>query len=386
MKTNIKLDWATNFANAKTFYELEQCQGDSSYCYAAGGIFRFKSTTIDNLGTIKTNILEQRVPDLNVSKIQNSVLFSAYGILTQGGDIFAPSLPGWFNHRLESEYQNFYLKTYYSVIKIGNEFHVELPKLDPIYYSTPAVMLGTPTDDAFSHFIFETLAKLSALPRAVLRSHHFIVSSHIKQYQIELLVKAGIDKERIILRASLGDAPIQFKEILLIKWPSHNNLWTSPCALLYLRDFFTRHYGHVKSRFSDMNYLDRNDERQAYRNIVNEKDVKLEFTRSGFDIHTPGTLNFSDKFNLFRSSAFLAGQYGGGLQLCFLASFGTKVIVIQSKQFVRTHIDFMASILGFEVINTFADPDPDNAHANASITADITGLVTAIMKIGTKSH
>ncbi|MGE8458366.1 MAG: glycosyltransferase 61 family protein, partial [Pseudomonas alloputida] len=146
--------------------------------------------------------------------------------------------------------------------------------------------------------------------------------------------------------------------------------------------FSLRKNGESNKADYKFNYLDRDDERRSFRALTNEQELKGEFVRRSFELKTPGAMSFSEKYSMFSACKGLAGQYGGGLQLCFLAPFGTKIIVIQSELFTRPHIDFMAGILGFEVLNVQADQDDEEAHANASVKVDFESVVSALDKLG----
>lgn len=388
----------TEFKVAQTFHEFKTANVGVSFCYAMGGVYKFKSKTINSDGEIEVLDREQSIPDLYMSREFESVLFSGYGVKTATNEVNLISLPGWFSRGDRGGYLDSVLKKYYGISRVGMKYSCSFEEDRCVYFSRPAVLLATPTDDAFSHFVFETFAKLSALDEDIISSYVFIVSDHVKKYQKEMLVRAGIGEERIMTRSSISDGPVRFRELISIKWPSHNNSWTAPRALSYLTDFFGKKYSQASpvsssrresielplaaGRDFKFNYLDRDDERRSFRALTNEQQLKGEFALRGFEIKTPGAMSFSEKYKMFSQSKGLAGQYGGGLQLCFLAPFGTRIIVIQSELFRRPHIDFMAAILGFEVLNVQAGQDDEDAHANASVRVDFDSVVGALNKLG----
>jgi hypothetical protein len=393
----------TELKVAQTFHEFKIAEVGVSFCYAMGGTYKFKSKTIIRDGELEVLDREQSIPDLYISKEFESVLFSDYGIRSADDGVNLVSLPGWFSRGDRGDYLDSVLKRYYGISRVGIKYNCSVEDDECVYFSRPAVFLATPTDDAFSHFIFETFAKLSALDDEIISNYVFVVSDHVKNYQKEMLVRAGVSEDRIVARSSIAVGPIRFRELISIKWPSHNNSWTAPRALSYLIDFFSKKYsdispasnslirsigvslkngGDIKKAEYRFNYLDRDDERRSFRALTNEQQLKDEFVRRDFEIKTPGAMNFFEKNNMFSACKGLAGQYGGGLQLCFLAPFGTRIIVIQSELFTRPHIDFMAGILGFEVLNVQADQDDEEAHANASVKVDFESVVNALDKLG----
>lgn len=393
----------TDIKVAKTFHEFKTADESVSFCYAMGGTYKFKSKTIMDDGSIEIFDRAQAIPDLFVSREFEAILFSDYGIKTVSNGVNLISLPGWFARGDRGQYLDTFLKKHYGISREGGRYTDPGAESKPMHFSSPAVFLGTPTDDAFSHFIFETFSKLSALDEDIISSYVFVVSDHIKDYQKEMLVRAGISENRIVTRSSISRGPVQFRELISVKWPSHNNSWTAPRALSYLSDFFHKKYSNnytasnsliktigfarkgkanTKDNEHNFSYLDRDDERRSFRALTNEQVLKDEFVRRGFQIKTPGTMSFSEKYNMLSTCKGLAGQYGGGLQLCFLAPFGAKIIVIQSELFKRSHIDFMAGILGFEVLNVKADMDSEEAHANASVKAQFESVISALDKLG----
>ncbi|MNJ23659.1 hypothetical protein D3C77_180490 [compost metagenome] len=380
MQTTNKLRWPTEDSVSLTSREFFSVRATTSYCYAKGGTYRFESKIILKDGSIEIKNQEQKTPDLYITKEIDATLFSQYGASNKDGEILVSSLPGWFNHRHDSDYQTHYLKTFYSIQKSEAGYHIALNSAPEERFPHPAVLLGTPTDDAFSHFIFETFAKLSALSPEVIATYYFIVSDHIKAYQESLLEAAGISKVRQIKRSTLGKGNVFFKELIIVKWPSHNNIWTAPATLNFLKDFFSSNFSSTRHLYSNLNYLDRDDERRAYRPIENEAELKSEALRKGFDIQTLGALNFTQKFALFQQSEGVIGQYGGGLQMCFLSKHQSKIIVIQSELFIRTHIDFMASILGFETLNLIAEASTHEKHSNAPIKVNSRNLLIGLNK------
>lgn len=402
MTRELSLYRPTELKVAQTFHEFKVSKVGVSFCYAMGGAYKFKSKTVARGGGLEVLDREQAIPDLYISKEFDSVLFSGYGVKTAGDGVNLVSLPGWFSRGDRGEYLDSFIKKYYGISRVGVKYACSAVGDECVYFSRPAVFLATPTDDAFSHFIFETFAKLSALDEDIISSYVFVVSDHVKNYQREMLVRAGVSEDRIMTRSSIAVGSICFRELISIKWPSHNNSWTAPRALYYLVDFFSKKYSDVstasrslvKSKLPSIdggggnegmcgfNYLDRDDERRSFRALTNEQELKDEFARRDFEIKTPGAMSFNEKYNMFSACKGLAGQYGGGLQLCFLAPFGTKIIVIQSELFSRPHIDFMAGILGFEVLNVQADQDDEEAHANASVKVDFDSVVNALNKLG----
>lgn len=380
MQTKNKLRWPTEDPISLTSSEFFSARTTTSYCYTKGGTYRFESKSILKDGSTELKSQEQKTPDLHITKELNAVLFSQYGASNKNGEILVSSLPGWFNHRFDSDYQTHYLKSFYSIQKTDSDYSIVSDENREDHFPHPAVLLGTPTDDAFSHFIFETFSKLCVLNAETIEKYYFIVSDHIKPYQENLLESAGISKNRQLKRSTLGSGKVSFKELIIIKWPSHNNIWTAPTALNFLKDFFSKTFGSNQHLFSKLNYLDRDDERRVFRPIENESELKKEAIRKGFEIKTPGTLSFSQKYALFQQGEGVIGQYGGGLQMCFLSKHQSKIIVIQSELFFRTHIDFMASILGFETLNLIAEASTDEKHSNAAIKVNSTNFLISLNK------
>lgn len=318
------------------------------------------------------------IPDLYMCKVHNSKIIGRCGVITSENILLKESLPPWLEKENIIKNKDI-LKNSYD-LSLTNEGYIELnPETKSEFISEPIVIISSATDNAFSHFLFESFAKLHLFGSVDLNKYRWLISASAKQYQIDLLTSFGIPEKNIIKKTHKTN--IRATEIIVISPPAHNNVWATPPSLVFLREYFK---GQVtknplnKKFFPDI-YLDRNDERSEMRKIINESNIIKKTNLLGFKAFTPGMLMFSEKIDLISEANFIIGQYGGGMQLCFSANQSAKILVIQSPHFFRAFINFMAVIFGYEAINIMGEKlNNEEAGNNSKIKVSEDDLMMAL--------
>ncbi|MNJ21917.1 hypothetical protein D3C77_162800 [compost metagenome] len=311
------------------------------------------------------------LPDLHICKIKNAVITGKCGVL-QDDTLVKDSLPPWMTNENIFKHRELLRKSYHLEIpgeqdEILVHHDVELDEI-----AETVVVFSSATDNAFSHYLFETFAKLHIMANVELNNYKWVVPSTIRGYQLALLTDAGISPENIIKKPH--NVYLKVAHAIVIESPAHNNLWATPASLFFMRSFFTGLINHnpLAKRTASRIYLDRADERAAMRKIVNEQEI-VEITHSHqFVNYTPGALSFSGKIEAISGADHIIGQYGGGLQLCFAARQRSKIIVIQSPHFFRAFINFMSVFFGYEVINVMgrSTETSEAKHNNSELFID----------------
>ncbi len=311
------------------------------------------------------------LPNLHVCKIKNAVITGKCGVL-QGNTLVKDSLPPWMTH--ENIFKNRDL--------LRRAYHLETPNDQEEIYahseaefdeiSDPVVVISSCTDNAFSHYLFESFAKLHIMAGIDLNKFKWVVSSSIRSYQLNLLTDAGIKAENIIKKPH--NVYLKTPFAIVIESPAHNNLWATPASLFFMRSFFAGlvNRNPLARRTASRVYLDRADERSAMRQMLNEEEIVNIAQKNGFVNYTPGALSFSGKIEAIGSADYIIGQYGGGLQLCFAAQQHSKIIVLQSPHFFRAFINYMSVFFGYEVINIMGQPSgtSEPKHNNSELYID----------------
>lgn len=333
------------------------------------------------------------IPQLFISKEFNVRIVGDYGLINDNGIINRACLPPWSTEDNKGNYNKVFLEKFYGITFKDDNIYADT-KLDNCQvYEKECVFLATPTDDAFSHFIFETLAKLHVFGANSILDYDIVVSNHLKSYQKAILLSLGIKPENILPINKIKDGNYIFRSVIVVSWPSHNNMWTIPNALFYLRSTFYN-TGCIRDKLEfllceqtkEVAYFDRNDERSQFRAILNEEELfstLVNFNKEA-DKVTVGKFSFFEKYMFFNKFKTIVGQYGGGFQLCFNAPFGTNLIVIQSDLFDRQHIDFISFILGLNTINIVAKANRNELNANSPITVNLKDLNFVLKETGLK--
>lgn len=313
------------------------------------------------------------LPDLHVCKIHNAVVIGKCGVL-QNNILVKDSLPPWMTDENIFKNRDLLRRGYHLEVPNDQEeilCHSEV-EFDEIL--DPVVVLASATDNAFSHYLFESFAKLHVMASLDLNKYKWVVSSSMRSYQLNLLLDAGIKADNIIKKPH--NVYLRTPFAIVIESPAHNNLWATPASLFFMRSFFTGliNKNPLAKATASRVYLDRADERAAMRKIINEPDILTIANNYQFESYTPGALSFSGKIETIGTADHIIGQYGGGLQLCFAARQRSKIVVLQSPHFFRAFINFMSVFFGFEVINVMgqstATSEPKHNNSELLICPD----------------
>lgn len=336
-----------------TLDEYHASKKSCCYRYYAGHKINFNLNVFH-----KKNIIQRvesfDIPDLFLCKIYDGFVFGKNGV-GSGEVIYKESMPSWININNLSKDANFLERIYNLNIIEDRKVDFPFDQNNIIFEDDPIFVLCSYTDNAFSHFLFETFAKLSQVYTFDINKYKWVVSSSIKDYQMEMLVDFGIPMERIIKKDP--KKVIVAKEIVFLDSPAHNNNWAIPSSLVFMRNFFleNRLRNGFKPKALKKIYLDRNDERSDFRKILNEENIFSLFESFGFVKFTPGFNKFPKKAEVISNADVIVGQYGGGLQLAFMAKQGAKIVVLQSPKFFRGFISYIGAIFGFDVVNIIGE-------------------------------
>lgn len=210
----------------------------------------------------------------------------------------------------------------------------------------PVFLLGTPADDNYSHFVWDTLPQLWYVKQlhAAGIAVKLLVDKTLSGYKLEFLAALGFDQSQLIMR------PIhkQFlcKQLFMGTRLGVNNRKIADQGLALLSAL--RQPAQTQTRRI---FLDRNDDRKAFRQLLNEEDLWEICQRYGFERLTPGRMSLAQKQQVYAEAECLIGQYGGGLQNHFLCHPHTKILVLQSHLFVRNIFDFTQQSLQTPVVS-----------------------------------
>ena len=217
----------------------------------------------------------------------------------------------------------------------------------------PVFLLSRSRDDAYSHFVWDTLPLLFyffQLKEKISNLKLLIPScqeSQFPSYKLEYLSALGVSSDDLIFKNI--DEVFFCRNIYVGRSISTNNQWIKPAGLDVLKGL--RLQSLPKSKKPVIVYLDRNDERAGIRSLDNEEKIKDICKRYGAEIFTPGKMSLKEKQELFVRADIVVGQYGGGMQHQFLCKEKCRFILLQSPNFFR-YIHYFTS--GFLKQATFS--------------------------------
>ena len=128
----------------------------------------------------------------------------------------------------------------------------------------PVFLFGTPADENYSHYVWDTLPQLWYLQQLSHLKIKLLVDEKLSGYKKEFLLALGFDDSRIITRNI--NEHILCKKIYMGTRLGVNNRMILPQGLDLLTSLRL-----PETKQSRRIFLDRNDDRKAIRQLVNEK-------------------------------------------------------------------------------------------------------------------
>ncbi len=303
----------------------------------------------------------KKLPEVELIKFKNALCFGYGGVMTKSSALFVDHT---LNERIygckediERANSN-YIRTVSEKIglEIVGQGDFKIPdsllNVDRVI-SDPVFLIGRLLDDAYSHFVWDTLSLLSQLKHFKGKKVKVLFPEEecsVSKYKLEFLHEIGIPKESIIFKPR--DKTYRFKELYLSTAQAVNNHWITAPALSKLSSM-RKKVGESKEL--KLYYLDRNDYRADVRTIENEQSLIDYCVSKGFKRLTPGLMSLDEKIRVFGEADLIVGQYGGGLQNHFLCKDNVKIICLQSRKFVRDIHHFTSQLLKQDVISMLGD-------------------------------
>lgn len=231
----------------------------------------------------------------------------------------------------------------------------ELSLIKPINISRtiqePVFLFGTPADENYSHYVWDTLSQLWYLQQLSHLNVKILVDEKLSDEKKEFLLALGFDDSRIIKR-NLNEQ-ILCKKIYMGTRLSVNNRLIVPQGLDLLSQLRL-----PKTKQTRRIFLDRDDNRKDTRQLLNEEDLWTMCQEFGFERLTPGRMSLSEKQKAFSEAEIIVGQYGGGLQNHYLCHPNTRLIILQSDLFQRNIFDYTSDALQLPIVSIFGRAFP----------------------------
>lgn len=335
--------------------------------------FTFQPRIFPSNLKIKTGKKLEPIPSVELSYSTDVVVMGRNGLVKIMGDEAIAFLhPFYTIDRLFDplEWNSVYVRrmqlrlSNLSVVSAG-----ELALLRPINIrrtiEEPVFVFGTPADENYSHYIWDSLPQLWYLQQLRHIEIKILVDEKLADYKKDFLLALGFDESRIIWRNTKEH--ILCKKIYMGSRLAVNNRMIVPQGLELLNQLRL-----PKTKQSRRIFLDRDDDRKETRQLLNEEDLWTICQDFGFERLTPGHMSLSEKQKAFSEAEIIVGQYGGGLQNHYLCHPNTRLIILQSDLFQRNIFDYTSGMLQLPIISIFGRAFPKGLgnHNNSNFMID----------------
>lgn len=336
---------------------------------------------------IKTGVISAALGRVEVSFATDVIVMGKNGLIKEVGDHFEAYMHPFYKVELcekvatvergvVSVYQGMRLKdSNFKPIARDACLTVIYPLAVERIIEEPVLLLTTPVDENYSHYVWDTLPQLWYLMQLNNPAIKILVDDNLPKYKLEFLDALGFDASRRISRRP--DEQLLCKSVYMGTRLGVNNRLILPQGLEVLT--MLRESAEGKStvlspiyglldRITEQKeapakplkllFLDRNDDRKNIRRLLNEEDLWDICKKYGFERITPGRMSLAEKRRVYAEADVMVGQYGGGLQNHFLCQPGTRLLVLQSNLFQRNIFDFTSDMMDMPVLSLFGRAFP----------------------------
>ena len=194
-----------------------------------------------------------------------------------------------------------------------------------------AVMLLHRGDTIHGHWLLEVLPRVLLSRKAGLDNPYYIVSSQIKEYQIEMLEALEIRRDRIVKIDR--DEQIYCDRLVVPSIAHANLLWLHPFA----NETFNYLVEEAASRLPDEPlferlFISRQSRQNDPRALQNRIAVERVLIEKGYEIVDPGALHWLQQVRLFNGARAIVGIGGSGLHNTAYTGNKAQVITLQPNQ------------------------------------------------------
>ncbi|WP_017348462.1 glycosyltransferase 61 family protein [Pantoea sp. A4] len=314
-------------------------------------------------GKLQSKSEQARLPNLLVAKVKSAKVIGKGAVLSNNV-VYEESLQNWITASNCFDNKKF-IENKYSLKQTGETWSLKDDTSDAHGVDVEnAILLATASDDEFSHFIFESLSKLSTLDKSEYVKYHFIINEN-KIYQKEILVTFGISEDKIIIKKT--NSIINCKNLVFIQPPANYNHWITPAAVNFLRRKFTP---EVVSKPQGGYFIHKKDEGNGRTLLSNSSVVEYFCHDNGVKKLETNDTQINSHSRIISTAKILIGEYRTGMSLAFLANKEAKVINLQSPTFFRNFNHFIAAVVGFKtisIVGSLKNDDDKKPNAEFSI-------------------
>lgn len=210
-----------------------------------------------------------------------------------------------------------------------------------------AVNLHTMRDQAnmaYGHYLLEMLPRLRGVEyykKITGRTPQIIVDKNIKNWQLNLLCKTGINEERIV-RWQKDEASIEY--LVLPMWPKKEYLISN---FDWVENILTKNsdYKEYLDATPDRVFISRRN--QSRRNVSNKEDLNQWLKKKNFSVICPEEIDIDKQIALFKGANIIISVSGSGLAN-ILFSENCSIIEILPSNGITSMVYEISQILGHD--------------------------------------
>jgi len=297
--------------------------------------------TSEELSSTAQSIIRRknaRVGESYCVRLTNGTLFSHSDIVTQDG---------FFLEDLSRVAARNHPRRDLKVEESGNQ-SMTIDYAEPTYVDESAGLLFFHAASGLnhSHWLIQTLVKLTMFEAAGIRPSKLIVQPSIKKYQIEMLSMLGYSKNDLIVRGV--NQPMKFRE-LYVSYTSNTLIPDLSIFDRLIAETVSKDYSLEKI------YVSRQDKSNIRRFLNEEKIIEL-VKEQGFEVVIPSKLTVEEEINIFRNAKVIVGPLGAGLyNSIFNDRKGTRVLALSDPFYMMEWATQIASLRQHETAFIFGN-------------------------------
>lgn len=299
-------------------------------------------------GVVNDKNEEMELPNLKICRVSNATV-SGKGAVSFNESIFSESLQNWINIDNANENKQFIKNKYQFEFVSRNEWILNVTESKTLSDERPMVLLSSPSDNEFFHFMFETLSKLHIFNMERLNDYNWMINDNAS-YQMDILLRLGINKNNIYVKQF--NESVTISDLIFLQPPANHHRWITPEALMFLRQvFLCEKYNSLENEYEKIVFISKKDEANGKVFVSNLDVVKYYINSIGGHCVEINEVSYLQRLNAINNAHILIGEYRTGLLMMFLSSDDSTIVCFQSPGYFRRFPHFIANLIGCRCIS-----------------------------------
>jgi capsular polysaccharide biosynthesis protein len=189
----------------------------------------------------------------------------------------------------------------------------------------PTVFLGSAGVDMYHHWLFDAVTKLAILDPEAFPCLRYAVPDNVPAPMLDWLQAFGIEERRVV--RTQVDVRTRFHRLILLPRIATSDVML-PHALERLRKVAEAR--DTRSPMAcDRIFIARTDAPNAFRQLLNEREIRGELAKLGYVALTPGDFSPFEQARLFAQADRIIALHGSGAANVVFTSEGARVMHLQ---------------------------------------------------------